>query len=302
MRPAFLSTPLRHFLAVAQLGSVSAAAEQLHVAASAISRQVSKLESTLGLALFERRHRGLTLTPAGLELAARLRSASEEVDRVMEQVQGIVQQREQQLRLACTEGFAPGFVPAVMNRFSQVHPQVRIQLMVAPPREVARLLLHGQADLGLKYSVAPERGLQVHLSALAPAQAVMLPGHPLARQASLRMADVVRYPLLLPTPGNTGRDLFDLSCSLQGLQYQARVESNFASTLFSMLMGQDLLLAGSLTVMHLLDQQALVAVAFAEGEMQQRRLQLLSAEGVAPSAAVQAFIAQVKLAAQSHSP
>lgn len=290
MRPAFLSTPLRYFLVVAQLGSVSAAAEQLHVAASAISRQLSKLEGSLGLALFERKQRGMALTAAGVQLATQLRAAAEEVDRLIDQVQGVVEQRIRQVRIACTEGFAPGFMPGVMNRFRQHMPDVQFQLTVAHPKEVTSLVLRGQADLAIKYSVAPERGLHAHLSVLAPVQAIMLPEHPLARRKQLRIADVVRYPLVMPTTGNTGRDLFDLSCSTQGLHYQVKVESNFSSALLSLVIDQDLLLAAEITVAHLLKSGQMVAVPFAEGEMQQRRLQVLTAEGVVTGPVVQAFI------------
>jgi DNA-binding transcriptional LysR family regulator len=299
MRPTFLSTPLRYFLVVAQLGSVSAAAEQLHVAASAISRQLTKLEGSLGLALFERKQRGMALTSAGLQLAAQLRSAAEEVDRLIDQVQGVVQQRNQQVRVACTEGFAPGFMPGVMNHFRQQVPDVQFRLIVAHPREVTSLVLRGQVDMAIKYSVAPERGLHAHLSVLAPVQAIMRPDHPLARRRQLRVADVVRYPLVMPTTGNTGRDLFDLSCSIQGLHYRVKVESNFSSALLSLVIDKDLLLAGELTVSHLLKSGNMVAVPFADGEMQQRRLQLLTAEGVVASPVVQAFIDCVQAEIQS---
>ena len=160
----------------------------------------------------------------------------------------------------------------------------------------ARLVRHAQADLGLKYSVAPERGTLAHLSALAPVQALMRPDHPLATRAKVRMAEVVRYPLVLPTTGNTGRDLFDLSCSLQGLHYQVRVESNFASALLSQVVGRDVLLAGRLTVAHLLARGEMVTVPFAEGELQQRRLQLITAEDTRPSPMVMAFIDAIKSA------
>ena len=299
MRPAFLSTPLRYFLVVAQLGSVSAAAEQLHVAASAISRQLSKLEDSLGLVLFERKQRGMALTAAGVQLATQLRAAAEEVDRLIDQVQGVVQQRSRQVRVACTEGFAPGFMPGVMNHFRQQMPDVQFQLTVAHPKEVTSLVLRGQADLAIKYSVAPERGLHAHLSVLAPVQAIVLPDHPLARRKSLRIADVVRYPLVMPTTGNTGRDLFDLSCSIQGLHYQVKVESNFSSALLSLVIDQDVLLAAEITVAHLLKSGHMVAVPFADGEMQQRRLQMLTAEGVVASPAVQAFMECVQAAIAS---
>lgn len=294
MKTAFLSTPIRYFLVVAQLGSVSAAAEQLHVAASAISRQLTKLEAQLALVLFERKQRGMQLTAAGLQLAAQWRNTAEAMDRMIDQVQGSVQERNPWIRVACTEGFAPGFMPRVMNQFRQAHPEVQFQLTVAQPKEVTTMLQRGQVDVAIKYSVAPERGLIAHHNALAPIQLVMHPQHPLGKRRYLRMKEVVKYPLVLPTPGNTGRDLFDLSCSIQGLQYRVKVESNFSSALLSLVMDNDILLAGSLTVSHLLEHGEMVAIPFADGELQQRRLQLLTAEGVDLSPLVQQFVEWVQ--------
>ena len=62
MTPTLLSIPMRHFLEVARSGSVNQAAARLFVAASAVSRQIAKLEDGLGTSLFERHPRGMTLT------------------------------------------------------------------------------------------------------------------------------------------------------------------------------------------------------------------------------------------------
>ena len=66
-------TALRYFLEVAQVGSLTEASVRLHVATSAISRQISGLEQTLGTPLFERQPRGMVLTAAGEILAVHAR-------------------------------------------------------------------------------------------------------------------------------------------------------------------------------------------------------------------------------------
>src|SRR5689334_14869492 len=75
MTPPLLSIPMRHFLEVARSGSVSQAAARLFVASSAVSRQITKLEDSLGTPLFERHARGMALNAAGERLAAHLRNA-----------------------------------------------------------------------------------------------------------------------------------------------------------------------------------------------------------------------------------
>lgn len=293
MKPSFFSTQIRYFLEVAQTGSVSQAARRLHVAASAVSRQIGKLEEALGCALFERKTRGMQPTPAGERLMAYVRAGNDDAEQVIAQLHGLAGQTSLQVRVACTEGFATGFMPGVMTAFRQAHPGALVELMVALPEEASRLLLQGEADVALKYTVAPEKGVTVRHAASAPVYALMLPGHPLARSRALGVGDVVKYPLALSARGMTGRQLFDLVASMQGLQYRAAMVSNFSSALLPGMQGDDIVLSGYLTAAHLLREGRLVAVPFAEPQMQQRLLQVLTLEGRSLTPLLQGFVAHL---------
>ena len=284
-----LSLPLRYFLEVARTGSVNQAAQRLHVAASAVSRQLGKLEDGLGVPLFERRARGMALTEAGTRLQAHATAQDAQAMALVEQLQGLAARQALRVRVACTEGFAASFMPLVMAAFRQAHPQVQLQLLVDVPQEVSALVQRAEVDLALKYSVAPEKGLQVLHSAIAPIYAIMAAQHPLARQRSVSVADVVRYPLLLGASNTTGRQLFDLSCAVQGLRYVPAMESNFSSALLPLLGGHDVVLASYLTAARWVEAGLLAARPFDEAQLQQRRLQVLAAEGRTPSALVLQF-------------
>lgn len=286
---SLLSLPLRYFLEVARTGSVNQAAQRLHVAASAVSRQLGKLEDSLGVALFERQARGMALTEAGTRLLAHATAHDTQATELMEQLQGLSAQQALRVRVACTEGFAASFMPLVMSAFRQTHPEVQLQLLVDGPQEVSASVQRGDVDLALKYSMAPEKGLQVLHSAIAPIYAIMPAQHPLARQRSVSVTDVVRYPLLLGAGNTTGRQLFDLSCAVQGLRYAPAVESNFSSALLPLLSGQDVVLASYLTAARWVEAGLLAARPFDEVQLQQRRLQVLAVEGRVPSALVQQF-------------
>lgn len=289
MPVSLLSLPLRYFLEVARTGSVNQAAQRLHVAASAVSRQLGKLEDSLGVALFDRQARGMVLTEAGARLLAHATAHDAQATELLGQLHGLSAQQAVRVRVACTEGFAASFMPLVMTAFRQTHPQVQLQLRVDVPQEVSALVQRGDVDLALKYSMAPEKGLQVLHSAIAPIYAIMPTQHPLARQRSVTVADVVRYPLLLGAVNTTGRQLFDLSCAVQGLRYQPSVESNFSSALLPLLSGQDVVLASYLTAARWVESGLLTARPFDEVQLQQRRLQVLAVEGRSPSALVQQF-------------
>lgn len=286
----FLSIPLRHFMEVAHCGSVNQAASRLFVAPSAVSRQIGKLEDALGTALFERHARGMTLTASGQRLAAHLRNAVLDAEQVLDQVRDLGELDAGRIRVACTEGFAPHFMTMVMRDFQSAHAGSRIELYVGSPDEVSTLLSRGEADVVLKYVVAPEPGLRVEHSATAPVFAVMRPEHPLARQRTLQVADVVGYPLMVGSRGVTTRQLFDQACSVQALQYRPVFVSNFSSVLLSLLHATDVLLSGRLTVLHLIEEGTVVARPFADAPLQQRRLQVLSLEGRTLPPLTQTFV------------
>lgn len=293
MTPALLNTPMRYFLEVAQAGSVNQAAARLYVAASAVSRQIARLEDGLGTPLFERRRSGMALTAAGERLAGHLRTTVLDAEQVLEQVRHLGGQAAGRVRVCCTEGFAGGFMPTLMRAFQAAQPASQIELHVGSPDEVSQLLLRGEADIGLKYVVAPEPGLRVEHAAPAPVLAVMSPDHPLARQRSVELADVVRHPLLVGSRGVTARQLFDLACSAQGLQYRAVFVSNFSSVMLPLLRSPDILLSGQLTVAHLIEAGAAVARPFADPMLAQRRLQALSLDGRTLSPLARAFVQQL---------
>ncbi len=288
--PPLLSTPMRHFLEVAQAGSVHRAATRLFVAPSAVSRQIAKLEDGLGTPLFERQSRGMVLTAAGQRLAGHLRHVVLDAEQVLDQVRHLGRQSAARVRVCCTEGFASGFMPAFMQAFMADTPGSQIELLVGSPDEVAGWVLRGDADIGLKYAVAPEPGLRVAHAAQAPVMAVMAPDHPLAGRSVVTLPEVVGYPLLVGSQGMTARQLFDLACSARGLRYTPVFVSNFSSVMLPLLRSPQVLLSGLLTVHHLLSAGQAVVRPFDEPVLTQRRLLVLALEGRTLSGPVAACI------------
>lgn len=301
MKVSLLSTPMRYFAAVAEAGSVSRAAQQLHVAGSAVSRQIAALEDGLGVALFARRQRGMQLTEAGERLAAHLASLAEDGEQALDQVRGLHAAGRRQVRIACTEGFVAGFLPAVLQRFRAAHPQALVNVAVTTPDEALARVLRKEADLALTYRVARPRGCVVHHDSAAPLVALVRRGHPLAAQRSVTVAAVAAWPLLLNERGSTSRLLFDMACSLRGLEVQPAVVASSLAILLPMVREQEVLMAGYLTAAHLVAQGDLVALPFARGELPVRRLQLLSLQGRAlaplPQACAAAIVEAVRSAA-----
>lgn len=290
MKIPLLSTPMRHFAAVAEAGSVSAAAQRLHVAGSAVSRQVAALEDALGVVLFERQRRGMRLTPAGERLAAHLREAQAAGQAALLSVRGQHDVSARLVRLACTDGFTAGRVPQALAAFRAAQPQALLHLAVVSPEEVLARLARQEADIGVAYTVEPARGCTVHLDAAAPLVALMRAEHPLARQRRVTVAEVVRHPVLLGAPGTTARSLFEAACAEQGRVPAVAVVSNVLAPMLALIGPDEIALAGYATAAQRTAPGELVAVPFAPGELPPRRLQLLSWRGRPLSAPVRACV------------
>lgn len=170
---------LRYFVEVARTGSISDASARLHVAVSAISRQIAKLESELGAPLFERRPRGMTLSEAGERLLAFAQRSLLEAEHVMKDIGGLDALHGSLLKIACSEGFAIDFLPGVLASFKARHPGVDFTVWVVSPADATRRVRDGDADIALTFSLAPEKGVRVDHTERAPVFALVRHDHPL---------------------------------------------------------------------------------------------------------------------------
>ena len=293
MRPLLLSTSLRYFSVVAETRSLSAAATQLHVAVSAISRQITNLEEVMGCALFERHARGMELTAPGLRLAAFAKAMHVDAERVIEEVRGEATRAASVVRLGCTEGFSNGFAPSVMSSFRAKHPHVAVHLNVGAPKEVSQQLRAGDVDVVLKYCIAPEPGLAIMHQQPSPILALVSPHHPLGRVRKIDIVQLLRHDLAMPDKGTTVRRAFDLCCSSKGLQYNPVYTGNAACLLQLATQGEAVMLSGYEGAAHFIHAGLLCAVPIVEAQLQDRSLHVLTLEGRTLSANAAAFVAHL---------
>ncbi|WP_447780053.1 LysR family transcriptional regulator [Variovorax boronicumulans] len=148
-----LDRPLRYFLRIAELRSLSKAADALDQTQSGLSKQLAVLEAQIGHALFIRTGRGMDLTEAGTKLYATLSPAFQDIDRVVESIreQGSV---NGSVRLAAVHTLSYYFTADVVAQFTSTRPQVNLSLMGRSSPEVMTLVEAGKADLGFVYDTA----------------------------------------------------------------------------------------------------------------------------------------------------
>lgn len=285
-------TALRYFLEVAQCGSLTEASARLHVAASALSRQIAGLEAQLGTPLFERHPRGMVLTEAGQVLARHARHAQLDAERALGEIAALRGLRAGQVRLATSDAFANELVPQLCARFRQAHAGISFEVQVLPTAEVPAAVRGGEADIGLCFSRAPEKDIAVAWRQRAPVLALLPPGHALARARRLTLARMAPYPLALPPPETTVRQMLDIACSRQGLRLDPVLVSGHARTLLHFVAsGGGLSVGSEVAARHLVAAGKLLALPMADQGMDLRDIEVQTLAGRSLPVAAQAFLA-----------
>ncbi|EHL21127.1 LysR family transcriptional regulator [Acidovorax sp. NO-1] len=284
-------TTLRYFLEVAQSGSLTEASARLHVAASALSRQIAGLEAQLGTPLFERHPRGMVLTAAGEILAVHARRTVLDAERALGEIGALQGLRAGQVRLATSDAFANELVPRLCVEFQRTHAGIEFSVIALPTAQVPDAVRSGAADIGLCFSRAPHKDIAVAYRQSAPVLALVLPGHPLATQGSVTIAELTRYPLALPPAETTVRQMIDIVCSRLGLQLAPVLISNHAKTVIHFVLhGGGVSVASEIAVRHLVAEGAIVALPISDQGMDFRDVEVQTLAGRSLPVAVQAFL------------
>jgi DNA-binding transcriptional LysR family regulator len=140
---------MRYFAAVADRGSFTRAAQDLHVAQQAVSQQVKALEDLLGVTLLERSSRRVTLTPEGVVFLADCRRVLAGADRAARRVQAAARGEAGTLRLVYSLVSAFETVPALIARLGEDYPLLKVDSREVFGSDVAGLLLDGRCDVAL---------------------------------------------------------------------------------------------------------------------------------------------------------
>lgn len=142
-------TSLQLFVAVCELGSIGRAAEREFIAASAVSKRLSDLETTLETPLLYRHTRGVKLTPAGESLLHHARSVLFSLEKMQAELSEYADGVRGHVRIHANISAIVQFLPEDLGAFSKEHPQVKIDLEEHLSTEVLRAVQEGAADLGI---------------------------------------------------------------------------------------------------------------------------------------------------------
>ena len=181
---------LRSFVAVAERGSFTRAADDLYVAQQAVSQQVKALEKALGVTLLWRTSRRVELTPAGKVFLADCRRVLSAADRAVQRVQEAARGEVGTVRIVYTLTAAHQTVPALLARLHDRFPQLKAQAREVFAEDVPRLLHADLCDIGIGPATDYPADLRWRVIRWEPWRLAVGAKHPLADRVQIALQDV----------------------------------------------------------------------------------------------------------------
>lgn len=223
---------------VAEVGSVTRAAQLLHLVQPAVTRQIRTLEAELGVPLFERTRQGMVLTPAGEVMVGRARRALQELERATAEIRPAPGQVTGIVTVGVLESLVDFVPPRLAMAIRERHPGIELRILSGYSGYLQQWLDDGDVDVALLYNLADTPSLSVVplveelLWAIAPPTAGLDPQRPVAWERLLE------HPLVLPISGHGLRALIDQARSAIEVRPHITIETN------SMLLQKQMVLAG----------------------------------------------------------
>ena len=218
--------PLRYIAEVARCGSIREAADNLHVAASAISRHIRNAEYELGAALFDRTPRGVKCTAAGNLYVDYARSVLAGRDRVRTDIENLNELRRGHVKIHTIDGIVGGPLSSCILDFQKMYPGVRFEIASLGTDDITAAVLAGDADVGITFQATPTPNIQVVTRIVDPLLAIVAPEHPLSQLKSIDFRDVLAFPMALPGRAFGIRKVIDAFCTVEGIALQPSLETN----------------------------------------------------------------------------
>ncbi len=205
--------------------NLTAVAEALHTSQSGVSRQLRELEDELGIEIFVRAGKRLTgLTPPGKTVLPMIERLLQESDNLKRAGEDFASAGRGVLTIAATHSQARYALPPAVRDFSAMHPEVSLRLHQGSPKQVAELLLAGEADIGVATEALADYPELVALPSYQWTHCVIVPpSHPLmvdaARGTQLTLERLAQFPIITYESGFTGRSHIDDAFRRQGIGF-----------------------------------------------------------------------------------
>src|SRR4051812_40921178 len=186
-------TDLRLFIHIAELKSLTRAAERMHLSLAAASNRVKELESRFGMRLLYRENKGVQLSPAGETLLGHAQQFMQQVERLRADMQQYNNGIKGHIRIFANTTAVTEFMPQVLGAFLASHPHVNVALEERLNHDIVRGIQDGTADIGVAAGPVHGQGLEIinfSTDRLVLATSVQ---HPLAGAGTVSFAETLDH-------------------------------------------------------------------------------------------------------------
>lgn len=217
---------LRTFMAVADLGSVTLAAERLHIAQPALSRHIRLLEDELGVRLFDRDGRGMTLTPPAERLHGKISALFRDLEEMRAEVSGLAEEAQGSIVVGmpptCTEVFGSSLV----RRFLVDYPRISLCIVTGLSGHLFDWLQRGDIDTAFMYG--PPQSGSIVIEPLATERLALIgsPRGVLPPASTIDFSTAAGLPLVLPAQRHGLRRMLEAAAYALGHRLNVRVETD----------------------------------------------------------------------------
>ncbi|SFE98281.1 LysR family transcriptional regulator, transcription activator of glutamate synthase operon [Paenibacillus catalpae] len=223
---------LYYFVKVAKKEHVTQAAEELHVAQSAVSRQIHQLEEELGVKLFLQKGRNLQLTPVGQLFLKRAEVILEDLEKAVVEIHEFMDPEKGEIRLGFPHSLGVSVVPQVVASFRKLHPNVKFRFRQGMYPSLIRDMVKGEIDLAF-ISPFPDEHEHVCGQVLLTEElyAILPPNHPLAGEQEIDLNQLQEDTFVMFSEGYSLRPIVWEACQEAGFTPKIGFEGEETETI-----------------------------------------------------------------------
>ncbi|WP_010491404.1 LysR family transcriptional regulator [Paenibacillus elgii] len=223
---------LQYFVKVARKQHVTQAAEELHVAQSAVSRQIHQLEEELGVQLFVQKGRNLQLTSVGKLFLCRVEGILTDLDRAVDEVHEFLDPERGEIRIGFPHSLGINLLPTVVASFRKSYPNVKFRLRQGTYNSLIRDVMKGEIDLAF-ISPFPEKHNHVVGEVLLEEElyAIVPEGHELSGNESIKLDQLSGESFVMFSEEYSLRAIVLEACAKAGFTPQIGFEGEETDTI-----------------------------------------------------------------------
>lgn len=208
---------LQVFTTVARLLSFTKAADTLHMTQPAVTFQIRQLEEFFNARLFDRTHNRITLTETGelvQEYADQIIDKYKEMENAVRTMTGEVQGP---LVIGASTTIGDYVIPEILGEYQRLFPEVTIRLNISNTQGIIHMVENNDIDIGIVEGPVDNKNLTTEVCWYDELVLACVPNHPLAKNKTVKVEDIIKYPFIGREEGSGTRDVFTQYMESRGM-------------------------------------------------------------------------------------